>query len=226
MISSEESDRSHMKNPTKKNIDQTDESIKQAEKFLLDSYLIKLKNSFDLALEYRKDTNFYAQSAIRMSILFNGGALFLMMNLFVSLIIRKYYIDEHVYIQIITSISIFIAGAAFSIVASTCSYFGNLSGTREKAINANILIQDFLAEISINFQNTSSSRALLDKTAMEESRKKYEKSATANRTLVIWTMTISYIIFVFGVIYSLFWISRDIRFQEEDIFRYFLRKFY
>lgn len=98
--------------------------------------LIKLKNSYDLALEYHKDTNVFAQSSIRMALIFNGGAILVLMNFLGSLIRSTIPISGSAVWFLIASIVLYILGAVLGIAASAFSYFGNAAGTNARAFEA------------------------------------------------------------------------------------------
>lgn len=156
---------------------------------------IKLKNSYDLALEYHRDANFFAQSSIRMALIFNGGGILVVMNFIAALIRSNQEIAEQSVSDLSTALIVFVIGAALAIVASSFSYFGNVWGTRRRAIEAGTVV---LSEVEKGFREIS----LGTKKSYAKLRDSNLVLATTSRVIVVISMLTAYALFAVGAYLS------------------------
>lgn len=157
--------------------------------------LIKLKNSYDLALEYHKDTNTFAQSSIRMALIFNGSAILVIMNFLGSLIRSPTTPSPENIFPLMIAIISYTIGAVLGIAASSFSYFGNGAATRARAFEAT---EDLLLVNPDGYRELQGPKRRHAKREFSNTSQYIEsnhKAATTYRILVVFTMLTSYIIF-------------------------------
>ncbi len=159
---------------------------------------LKLKNSYDLALEYHRAADYYAQGSIRLSLIFNGGALLVLMNFVIAMIRSGRGIEDKLAEQIGVAFIIYVFGAFLAIIASATSYFGSVFGTREKAFKANESVYD---------QRVSGYREITEKPKVKKFSgkegdyiKRNSLYATITRYVVITAMLSAYGFFICGTV--------------------------